>query len=64
MKNLLFFLWMLLYPLLDDVSDYIKFKATGQPKKNDNLEDESNSDGYWMVFAFYLIVAYLLYEGH
>lgn len=58
MHNLLFFLWMLFFPLVDDISTYITTLYTG--KKVD--EKAFNSFTSTAMLLIYFITAYLLYE--
>lgn len=58
MRNLLFFLWMLLFPLIDDVSLYIRSKAG--KKSSDH---ESDGETALAFFIFYIVVAYILHES-
>lgn len=54
MKNLLFFLWMLLAPIVEDMAEYIIFKTRGYIDP-----DKSESFAY---LIFYLAIGYLLYQ--
>ena len=36
MTNLLFFLWLLLFPLVDDLGKYIRSKAVAKITESDN----------------------------
>ena len=59
MKNLLFFLWMMFFPLVEDIANWVVFKTKQKPLP----------DGYFggieaaMQLILYFTVGYLLYEG-
>lgn len=59
MKNLLFFLWMLLFPIIQDMADYIVWKTKWVPRPEGYY-----SNGYAAIFelAIYFLVGVLLYE--
>jgi len=57
MKNLLFFLWLMFYPLLYSIWVFISVKSGMLYKDYD--KNGINSGVY---FLLYLIVAYLLYN--
>lgn len=58
MKNLLFFLWMMFFPMIDDVARYIRCKTNQK-------QDDGEYSWYAGIFllAIYFIVAKLLYEN-
>ena len=58
MENLLFFLWLMFFPVMDDIGHYIKCKTN---KKQDE-EDKYEGLAALFMLAFYFIVAFLLYE--
>ncbi len=60
MKNLMFTLWMLLFPVMDDVSEYLRFKA-GLKETTHSKRSENFAAAY--MLATYLIVARLLFES-
>jgi hypothetical protein len=58
MKNILFFLWMMFMPLVEDIATWVVWKTRGE-----NMKDDSY--GFFaeiMPLVIYIIVAYLLYE--
>ena len=59
MQNLLFFLWMMFFPLMDDVSDYIKTLSTG--KKIEDKESDYISAIFFLLV--YFIVGIFLYKN-
>lgn len=62
MDKLLFFLWMLLFPLMDDIGAYIRFKARGN--KAEKEDDSPLTAAILLIFiiAIYLGVGALLYQ--
>jgi len=52
MQNLLFFLWMMFFPLMDDVSDYLKTLSTGK-----KIEDKESD---WLTAFFFLFVYFIV----
>lgn len=59
MKNLVFMLWLVLWPCVETLDEWVKFKI-GKQKPND---DESTSlFGMLFMAAFYIFVAWLLYQ--
>lgn len=60
MKNLLFFLWMMFFPLVEDVALWVVWKTKGKPQP-DNYYGTSD----WLATgALYVIVAWLLYQSN
>lgn len=60
MTNLVFFLWMLLFPLTEEIGDWITIKY----KKPVELDGDGGTI-YVIIFGIiYLGVGYLLYEKH
>lgn len=59
MKNLVFTLWLLLFPLMDSLSGYID-NLSG--KKNDKDESKHDEHANLLLLLFYFLVAFLLYE--
>jgi len=51
MQNLLFFLWMMFFPLIDDVAQYIRTLSTGK-----KIEDKETD---WIV-AFFMLILYII----
>jgi hypothetical protein len=58
MKNLLFFLWMMFFPLVEDIACWVHWKTIGKPCP----EDQYGWDTSAATFVFYIIVGFLLYE--
>lgn len=56
MKNLLFTIWMLLFPIAIDLATYIFSKATMAPHK-------ANATMGWLQLIIWLGVGYLLYNN-
>lgn len=58
MKNLLFFLWMMFFPLVDNITTWVIWQTKGEKMKENSYE--------WIEVVangiLYLIVGYLLYE--
>jgi hypothetical protein len=52
MQNLLFFLWMMFFPLIDDVSDYLNTLSTGK-----KIEDKESD---WLTAFFFLSVYFIV----
>lgn len=59
MKNLLFFLWLMFYPLIDDIADAVRHKFCGEKPQEDS---ENNWQATLLTIAFYFGIAYLLYQ--
>lgn len=59
MKNLVFMLWLVLWPCVETLDEWVKFKINEQKPNDDN-----STSGVGMVFmaAFYIFVAWLLYQ--
>lgn len=58
MKNLLFFLWMMFFPLVEDIANWVIWKTKSEEMKNDWYERVSGI----FTLILYLIVGWLLYE--
>ena len=59
MKNLLFFLWMLFAPIVEDIAEYIVYKTKGEKMKDGDCDSFST----WMFIITYIFVGYLLYDN-
>jgi len=59
MHNLLFFLWMILFPLTWDLSDYVQYRLI---RKTKQIPNKDTTDVV-LFFGVLIIVAVLLYEG-
>lgn len=57
MRNLLFFLWLMFFPLVDDIATWVVYQTKGEKMK----EPDGIAGLLW--FIAYAIVAYLLYES-
>ncbi len=51
MQNLLFFLWMMFFPLINDVAQYIRTLSTAK-----KIEDKETD---WIV-AFFMLILYII----
>lgn len=63
MKNLIFLLWLLLYPIAFQTAEYIFAKQ--RILKGMSFEESSETElglSYLIVFVFYLFIATKLYE--
>ncbi len=59
MKNLLFTLWMLLFPVTIEIARYIHYKTKMKPKEDRNID-------IWIASIetlIWLVVGYLLYNN-
>jgi hypothetical protein len=53
--KLIIFLWLLLFPIMEDISDYIKSKS--------GIKKEEHTFGSALfILLFYIYIAYLLYQ--
>lgn len=58
MKNLLFFLWMLFAPIVEDMANFIVWKTKQLPMPSNHYENTA-----FASLIFYFSIAYLLYEN-
>ena len=60
MKNLVFLIWMILFPIIDDVLNIVRFKLNVPMKK---YTDTTEGIAALIQILVWLIVGALLYEG-